>query len=163
MLVRGGTLTETMSDYLIRQIESTPNITVHYQTETLDGHGTDQLIGLTLQDQRSGHTRQVPADALFILIGAEPHTQWLPDSISRDQQGFILTGPDLGEHNPPPSLFETSLPGVFAIGDVRHGSVKRVANAVGEASVAVRSEDDGSTGALPGAIQCEHQVVIVHP
>jgi thioredoxin reductase (NADPH) len=147
MLVRRSTLTETMSDYLIQQITATPNITVHHDTEAVEGHGSDRLTGLTLLDRRTGRTRQVPADALFILIGAEPHTSWLPEAVRRDPQGFILTGLDLlGGAGPPPewtlhrppALFETSVRGVFAIGDVRHGSVKRVASAVGEGSVAIR-------------------------
>ncbi len=147
ILVRRSSLTETMSDYLIRQIEAAPNIAVHYDVEIAQGHGHNQLAGLTLRGRCSGDTRRVSADALFVLIGAEPHTSWLPDSIRRDRQGFILTGPDLlSGREPPtgwppdrqPALFETSLPGVFAVGDVRHGSIKRVASAVGEGSVAVR-------------------------
>ncbi len=147
ILVRRSTLTETMSDYLVRQIEAAPNIAVEHDVELVEGHGDDQLAGLTLRRRSSGGIRRVSADALFVLIGAEPHTSWLPDTIRRDRKGFILTGPDLIGGGEPPagrppdrhqSLFETSLPGVFAIGDVRHGSIKRVASAVGEGSVAVR-------------------------
>jgi thioredoxin reductase (NADPH) len=103
--------------------------------------------GLTLKDRTSGATETVPATAPFILIGAEPHTGWLPETLLRDRWGFVLTGADLlAVGRPPvgwplerpPLPFETSLPGVFAVGDVRHGSIKRVASAVGEGSVAVR-------------------------
>jgi thioredoxin reductase (NADPH) len=147
MLVRGASLAESMSDYLIREIQAAPNIDVRYHTEAVDGHGNGHLTALTLKDRTTGTTETVPASALFILIGAEPHTDWLPETIRRDQWGFVLTGTDLlGDGRPPagwplerpPMLFETSLPGVFAVGDVRHGSVKRVASAVGEGSVAIR-------------------------
>jgi thioredoxin reductase (NADPH) len=112
-----------------------------------DGQGEDRLTGLTLRDRTSGAATAVSAEALFVLIGAEPHTAWLPDSVLRDAEGFLLTGADLPVAGGPPSgwplerppmMFETSVPGVFAVGDVRHGSVKRVASAVGEGSVAVR-------------------------
>jgi thioredoxin reductase (NADPH) len=147
MLVRSSTLAEAMSDYLIREIEATPNIGVRYRTEAVEGHGDGRLTALTLRDRSTGATETVPATALFILIGAEPHTDWLPDSIRRDRWGFVLTGADLLEDGKlpagwplerPPMPFETSLPGVFAVGDVHHGSIKRVASAVGEGSVAIR-------------------------
>lgn len=124
-LVRGASLAESMSDYLIREIEATPNIDVRYHTEAVDGHGNGRLTALTLKDRTTGTTDTVPATALFILIGAQPHTDWLPDSTRRDQWGFVLTGIDLlGDGRPPagwplerpPMLFETSLPGVFAVG-----------------------------------------------
>jgi thioredoxin reductase (NADPH) len=113
----------------------------------MGGTGTGRLESLTLLDQVSGVTETVPAAAVFVMIGAEPRTQWLPEDIRRDQWGFVVTGPDLmaGGHPPdgwplqrPPMLLESSLPGVFAVGDVRCGSVKRVASAVGEGSVAIR-------------------------
>ena len=147
MLVRGSTLAASMSHYLIREIEATPNIVVRYRTEAVDGRGDGRLTALTLKDRTSEITEAVPATALFVLIGAEPHTDWLPETIRRDRWGFVLTGTDLLEEGRlpagwplerPPMPFETSLPGVFAVGDVRLGSVKRVASAVGEGSVAIR-------------------------
>jgi thioredoxin reductase (NADPH) len=135
-----------MSDYLIRQIGATPNIDVCYRVQVADGTGTSTggLESLALKDTASGERRSVPADALFVLIGSQPRTQWLGDAIARDQWGFILTGPDLpaatGHRWPPgrpPLPLETSLPGVFAVGDVRQGSVKRVASAVGEGAAAI--------------------------
>jgi len=147
MVVRGASLAEAMSDYLIREIEAAPNIVVRYHTEAVDGHGNGHLTALTLKDRTTGTTETVPATALFILIGAQPHTDWLPERIRRDRWGFVLTGTDLlADGRPPagwplerpPTPLETSLPGVFAVGDVRHGSTKRVASAVGEGSIAIR-------------------------
>ena len=147
MLVRGQSLAESMSEYLIKEITSTPNIAVRHNAVVTGGTGTCSLESLTIQDQASGVTETVPAAALFVLIGAEPRTQWLPDDIKRDRWGFVVTGTDLvaGGHPPeswplrrPPMFLESSLPGVFAVGDVRCGSVKRVASAVGEGSVAIR-------------------------
>jgi thioredoxin reductase len=146
ILVRGESLADTMSDYLIRQIDATPNIDVCYRVQVADGAGTGTggLESLALKDTASGERRSVPADALFVLIGSQPRTQWLGDAIARDQWGFILTGPDLpaatGHRWPParpPLPLETSLPGVFAAGDVRQGSVKRVAAAVGEGAATI--------------------------
>ena len=95
MLVRGASLAEAMSDYLVREIEAAPNIVVRYQIEVVDGHGNGHLTALTLKDRTTGTTETVPATALFILIGAEPHTDWLPEPIRRDRWGFVLTGTDL--------------------------------------------------------------------
>jgi thioredoxin reductase (NADPH) len=147
LLVRGPSLTESMSEYLIKEITGTPNIAVRPNTVVTGGGGTSRLETVTLQDRRTGATETVPAAAVFVLIGAEPRTQWLPDSVRRDWWGFVVTGSDLltNGHPPegwplprPPMFLETSLPGVFAVGDVRRGSVKRVASAVGEGSIAIR-------------------------
>ena len=146
ILVRGESLADSMSDYLIRQIGAAPNVDVCYRVQVAGGTGTGtgHLQSLALKDTASGARRSVPADALFVLIGSQPRTQWLGDSIARDQWGFILTGPDLlagaGHYWPPgrpPLPLETSLPGVFAAGDVRRGSVNRVASAVGEGAVTI--------------------------
>jgi thioredoxin reductase (NADPH) len=146
ILARGGSLADGMSDYLVRLIDNTGNIAVRLGAEIVDAHGDGQLDGLSIRDRTSGAVETVPAAALFVLIGAEPHTDWLPEEIVRDRQGFILTGNDLliGAEpaadwplTRPPTALETSLPGVYAVGDVRHGSVKRVASAVGEGSIAI--------------------------
>jgi thioredoxin reductase (NADPH) len=140
ILVRRNTLAETMSRYLIDEIDGQPNITVRYQTQIVDASGDGHLQTLSLLDARSGEPEKVPADAVFVLIGARPHTEWLPDEVARDRYGFVVTG--VG--NPgwtlerPPFMFESSMPGVFAVGDVRSGSVKRVASAAGEGSVAIQ-------------------------
>jgi thioredoxin reductase (NADPH) len=144
VLVRAESLAVSMSDYLIRQIAATPNIDVRYRVQVADATGTSHLQSLVLDDTGTGSRRTVPADALFVLIGAEPRTHWLGNAVARDRQGFILTGPDLpaGVHTrwpggQPPLPLETSMPGVFAAGDVRHGSVKRVASAVGEGAATI--------------------------
>jgi thioredoxin reductase len=143
ILVRGESLADSMSDYLLREIGATPNVNVTYRVQVADGTGTGHLQSLILQDTASGARRSVPADALFILIGSQPRTQWLGNNIARDQQGFILTGPDLPADTGPrwpsrlPLPLETSLPGVFAAGDVRCGSVKRVASAIGEGAATI--------------------------
>jgi thioredoxin reductase (NADPH) len=143
LLVRSESLAAGMSDYLVRQIEATPNIEVRLRTRVVEGRGDESLEALTLEDARTGQREDVVATAVFIMIGAEPRTEWLRDVILRDDHGFILTGRDLPQEGwpstRPPLPFETSIPGVFAAGDVRHGSEKRVAGAVGEGSVAVGS------------------------
>jgi len=130
LVVRGATLALSMSQYLRDEIDAVDNIEVRLSAEVVDGAGDGRLERLTLRDG-TGATTTVPADALFVLIGAQPHTGWLPPEIVRDAHGFVVTGG--GEH-----MFETSVPGVFAIGDVRSGSVKRVAAAVGEGSVVIQ-------------------------
>jgi thioredoxin reductase (NADPH) len=130
-----------MSHYLVQQVSATPNIEVRSQSEVVGGGGDGRLERLVLRDRVSGAEEVVAADALFVMIGAEPHTAWLPSGVRRDDHGYVLTGPDLGETWPlerAPMLLETSVQGVFAAGDVRHGSVKRVASAVGEGSVAIQ-------------------------
>jgi thioredoxin reductase (NADPH) len=145
LLVRGPSLTRTMSDYLIKEIESAAKVVVQYNTVVVDGHGERRLEGLTLRNTATGKERTVPTEALFVMIGAEPHTEWLAGAVQRDEYGFVLTGRDLRPEPPcawplerAPLARETSLPGVFAAGDVRHGSVKRMASAVGEGAQAVQ-------------------------
>jgi len=146
MLIRGESLSSTMSQYLIDQIGDTPNIQVWTKTEVKEAIGSGRLesLILTCDDKKSSKT--VPAQALFIFIGAMPHTDWLEDQIARDDHGFILSGPDINmngatvagfKDDRTPFILETSAPVVFVAGDVRHGSVKRVASAVGEGSMAV--------------------------
>jgi thioredoxin reductase (NADPH) len=146
MLVRGGALARSMSEYLIREIEATPNITVRLNTAITDACGKDRLEALTLRDSARGRTEQVPATALFVLIGGEPCTQWLPRTIQL-ADGYIVTGRDVVRDGSQPSRWpldraplplETSMPGVFAAGDVRYRSIKRVASAVGDGATAVR-------------------------
>jgi thioredoxin reductase (NADPH) len=150
LVVRGRYLEAGMSDYLIKEIEDTDNIRVLLETRVVDGGGEGRLERLVLENC-AGRTETVPAAALFVLIGAEPRTGWLPDEIARDEEGFILTGEDVpADRRPtdrrastrPPMPLETSVRGIFAAGDVRHGSVKRVASAVGEGSVAIRLVHD---------------------
>jgi thioredoxin reductase (NADPH) len=143
ILVRGPSLAAGMSDYLVRQIEATRNVEVRLQTRVVDGRGSRRLEGLVLENSATGQREEVPAAAVFVLIGAEPRTDWLRDILARDERGYILTGDDVPAAQwrleRRALAFETSLPGVFAVGDVRHGSIKRVAEAVGEGSVAVGS------------------------
>lgn len=142
LLVRGTGLAATMSRYLIKQIEATPNIHLRGDTQVAEVHGDTHLEALTLADSNTGNTERVLAAALFVFIGALPHTGWLGEQIARDDKGFVLTGPDLPKElwklERDPFLTETNLPGVFAAGDVRHQSVKRVASAVGEGSITVQ-------------------------
>jgi thioredoxin reductase (NADPH) len=126
LVCRGPSLEKSMSRYLIDEIQGNEKIDVLELTEVVDASGTDRLETLTLRSPDGDDT--VPADALFILIGAEPRTDWLPDAIERDERGFVSSGDD----------YSTNVPGIFAIGDVRSGSVKRVASAVGEGSVVIQ-------------------------
>jgi thioredoxin reductase (NADPH) len=143
LLARGDTLARSMSDYLVKEIENTARLHVRLHTDVAAARGDHRLSELVLRDRRTRQQEAVPAAALFVMIGATPHTDWLPDSIARDRNGYILTGRDVpgsdspGDTRPPPLPLETSLPGVFAAGDVRAGSVKRVASAVGEGSVVI--------------------------
>jgi len=147
MLVRSSELSSTMSRYLIQRIEANPAIELHFKTEIVGLEGGSHLDGITWQDKTSGETSTREIRHLFIMAGASPRTDWLRGCVALDDKGFILTGRDLetGTGAPAmgwtlartPSMLETSLPGIFAVGDVRSGSVKRVASAVGEGAIAV--------------------------
>jgi thioredoxin reductase (NADPH) len=147
LLVRGDGLAETMSTYLLDRIEHDPRITVHTQTVVASVRGDRQLESVVIEDRLSGEETELPARYVFVMIGAEPHTAWLQDTVLRDRRGFIPTGDEISAaalsdndwatQGRGPYLLETSLPGVFAVGDVRANSVKRVATAVGEGSMAV--------------------------
>jgi thioredoxin reductase (NADPH) len=142
LLVRGPTLADSMSHYLRAQLAAAPKIAVRLRTEVVDAGGTGRLEWLKLRDRDSGATERVAARGLFVLIGARPHTDWLGPEVERDRWGYVVTGADLAERDGgrerAPLMFETSVPGLFAVGDVRHRSVKRVASAVGEGSVVVQ-------------------------
>ncbi len=144
MLVRAESLSRSMSHYLVERIQTMPTIKVEPYTEVLEVHGEDRLTGLTIRHHDRKTTEQREAGALFIFIGAEPRTDWLEGTVCRDAKGFILTGASLlrdGKRPPgwtldrDPALLETNVPGVFAVGDVRNGAVRRVANSVGEGSI----------------------------
>jgi thioredoxin reductase (NADPH) len=151
LIVRGPALEAGMSDYLVRQVQVTANIDVRLRTRVVEGHGEGRLAALELEHADGGR-KTIPAAALFVMIGAEARTDWLGPSIRRDDHGFVLTGrdlpPDTGARARLP--FETSVAGVFAVGDVRHGSIKRVAEAVGEGSVAVGSVHQHLARGQPG-------------
>jgi thioredoxin reductase (NADPH) len=165
LLVRGDSLDRSMSQYLIRQLEAVPNLAVRYHTELAAAEGTDRLEALVLRNRSTGAETRVSADGLAILIGQKPYTDWADGLLARDGQGFLLTGPDLppaqgrprsaqsararpsafraarGSQWPlarPPLLLETSVPGVFAAGDVHRGTPKRIASAVGDGALAVQ-------------------------
>jgi thioredoxin reductase (NADPH) len=147
VLVRGKGLAETMSRYLIRRLADTPNIDVHVETEVVELAGERELAGVTWLDRHLGERSTRPIRHVFMMTGASPNTEWLGDCVILDAKRFVKTGPDLTAHEladarwplaRQPYLFETSLPGVFAVGDVRANSVKRVASAVGEGSVCIR-------------------------
>ena len=146
MLVRGSSLSASMSQYLIDQLKQTPNVQIEFNSTVVEAHGHDHLEAVSIHCATTNETNQVPANALFIMIGAAPNTAWLADLVERDERGFILSGSDLmrdgkrpkgWQLDRDPGLLETSVPGIFVVGDVRHGSVKRVASGVGEGSVAV--------------------------
>jgi thioredoxin reductase (NADPH) len=139
LLVRGGDLGESMSRYLIDEIERNPLVDVMLHTEVVELVGEEgALEALVAEDNRTGAQRPLEARALFVFIGALPHTDWLGDRVAKDTKGFILTGSDVAGAAPSPLLLETSVPGLFAVGDVRANSIKRVASAVGEGAMAVR-------------------------
>lgn len=145
MLVRSGELSSTMSRYLIQRIEENPGIELHYRTEIIALEGDEHLERVTWQDKSSGETSVHDIRHVFIMAGASPGTEWLRGCVALDDKGFILTGRDLDGTNGAsawtlarsPKMLETSLPGVFAVGDVRSGNIKRVASAVGEGAIAI--------------------------
>jgi len=148
MLVRGDSLAASMSSYLVEEIHASGKITVMMATEIVGATGQHVLERLVLRNVAGGEQEEVPADAVFILIGGEPQTRWLPVTIRLDGQGYIITGRDLLDGDPrdsaaamdrAPLPMETSMPGVFAAGDARHAAPKRIASAVGEGAVAVGS------------------------
>jgi len=147
ILVRGESLASTMSQYLIDQIKETPNIQLWTHASVAEAHGETRLEEISVLCSNTGKTERVPASSMFIFIGALPRTDWLANIVERDERGFLLTGPDLirdGQRpkgwalDRDPFLLETNVPGIFSVGDVRHGSIKRVASGVGEGSVAVQ-------------------------
>jgi thioredoxin reductase (NADPH) len=147
ILVRGESLSSTMSQYLIDQIKATPNIQLWTHASLAEAHGESHLEEMSVLCSDTNKIERVPASSMFIFIGALPRTDWLGDLVKRDERGFLMTGPDLMQDRQRPSgwtldrdpfLLETNVPGIFAVGDVRHGSVKRVASGVGEGSVAVQ-------------------------
>ena len=146
LVARGGSLARSMSRYLIREIHAASNVDVRLGTRVVDGGGRGRLESLVLEDCASGLTEEVPAAALFLLIGAKPHTSWLPEEVTRDQGGYVLTGDDVSPYGSARRgwhqerlPFETSMPGVFAVGDARHGTAQRVASAAGEGSKVIQT------------------------
>jgi thioredoxin reductase (NADPH) len=139
LLIRGGDIGAEMSRYLVDQIQGNPLVEVLLHTEVRELVGSDGVLeGLVVENTRTGETRRLDVRALFVFIGARPHTEWLADRVAKDPKGFVLTGRDAGADGHDPLPLETSLAGVFAAGDVRWGSIKRVASAVGEGAMAIR-------------------------
>jgi thioredoxin reductase (NADPH) len=147
LLVRGEALEKSMSEYLITELRHLPNVTVRLGTEVVDGEGEGHLQSIVVRDRESEARERLAVSGLFVMIGAEPHTGWLEGALARDERGFVLTGQDVpagGASSASPSparpreLLETSMPGVFAAGDIRHGSVKRVTTAMGEGATVVQ-------------------------
>ena len=147
ILVRGPSLVATMSHYLIAQLESKTNVNIEVLSQVVGVEGSDHLEAIVIEDRRSGERRRQPTDALFVFIGADAKTSWLPPAVICDKRGYVCTGRDVtdlvAQQNGSwplerdPYLLETSVPGIFAVGDVRHGSIKRVASGVGEGSMAI--------------------------
>lgn len=133
LLVRGASLADSMSAYLTNRLEQDPGISIHYHTELAHLEGDDHLSGATIRNRQSGEQTDIAARAVFVMVGAEPNTGWLKDCVALDARGFVLTGAAAGMARD----YETSRAGVFAVGDVRAGSVKRVASSVGEGSVVI--------------------------
>src|SRR5215216_271750 len=147
VVYHGDSLRKSMSEYLVKQVEDRGNIEVRLTSSVVEAAGEDHLERIALQNSASGQREIVPTQALFILIGAAPHTDWLNGVVARDERGFIRSGPDLSMHGERPKgwkldrdpyILETSVPGIFVAGDVRHGSIKRCASAVGEGSITVQ-------------------------
>ncbi len=147
ILCRSNNLHKGMSEYLVKQIEETPNIEVRTNSGVVEAFGEDHLEKLGVRNSQTGEEEMVPAHSLFIFIGAAPKTDWLAGIVERDERGFILSGPDLLKDGKRPKnwtedrdlyLLETSIPGIFVAGDVRRGSVKRVASGIGEGSISVQ-------------------------
>ena len=130
LLVRSSSLAASMSDYLIRELQAATNVTIRYHCEVAAALGDEHLERISVRDTTEGDQERLECAGLFVLIGSEPRTEWLPPSVNRDEWGFILTGRDAGAD--PAATTASSLRGVFAAGDVRRGSIKRVASAVGE-------------------------------
>jgi thioredoxin reductase (NADPH) len=141
LLARGGSLDE-MSDYLVKELGGRPNIEVLLNTEIAEARGRTRLASLVLRNRIDGTETERDADAVFILIGATPRTDWLPKTIERDERGFVLTGGDVAGGGGNRPTLQTSADGIFAAGDTRHGSIKRVAAAVGEGATAIREIHD---------------------
>jgi len=146
MLVRGSSLSASMSQYLINELKETANVQIEFNSSVVEAHGENHLEAISVHCTSTNENNQVPANSLFIMIGAAPNTNWLADVVERDDRGFILSGPALmrdgkrpkgWQVDRDPGLLETNVPGIFVVGDVRHGSVKRVASGVGEGSVAI--------------------------
>jgi thioredoxin reductase (NADPH) len=146
ILVRGSSLASSMSQYLVNQLKETANIQIEFNSSVVEAHGEDHLEAISVHCTVTNEVNKVPANSLFLMIGAAPNTTWLADIVECDERGFILSGPDLMRDGKrpkgwtldrDPGLLETNVPGVFVVGDVRHGSVKRVASGVGEGSVAI--------------------------
>ena len=146
MLVRGSSLAASMSQYLINELKETANVQIEFNSSVVEAHGENHLEAISVHCTSTNEINQVPANSLFIMIGAAPNTNWLADIVERDDRGFILSGPALmrdgkrpkgWQVDRDPGLLETNVPGIFVVGDVRHGSVKRVASGVGEGSVAI--------------------------
>jgi thioredoxin reductase (NADPH) len=141
LLARRGSLSETMSSYLVKEIGSNPRITVRTDVDVVDGGDNTQLAWVEVADRRTAQRDRIPASGLFILIGTQTRTDWLPTAIQRDDRGFVVTGDTVDRDRwpleRPPQPLETSVPGVFAAGDVRANDMKRVAAAVGEGSTSV--------------------------